>query len=333
MTPQPFRRRDAEVVRRFLQARRGWRQPPPRLKLSWSNWGFGTEPLQVSGARLAAHGIRHIELHGNLYGPDLGYRVDEVRTVLGDHGITVAGICGIVTPDQELASVKPHVRQRAIDYFRRQADFCAALGGVYVLFGAAAVGRPVAYDDSELLRAADTLRVVADHFVTTGVRGAVEPIRPEETSLVHSFADAIRLVELVDHPGVAHINGDLYHMLAGEEHIGLVLLEHGDRLANLHMADTNRRALGAGLLDLDVVLMALYAVGYHADPTRGWCTPEPLGAGGDPYRAMHGTPDPAALDALVRLTAATFFEREQQILAAGDGELLAAYGLDEEALV
>ena len=49
-------------------------------------------------------------------------------------------------------------------------------------------------------------------------------------------------------------------MLAGEDHIGA---PSGERLiTNLHMADTNRRALGRGLLDLDAVLMALYAVGY-----------------------------------------------------------------------
>lgn len=34
------------------------------LNLSWSNWGFGMEPLATSVKRLADNGIRYIELHG-----------------------------------------------------------------------------------------------------------------------------------------------------------------------------------------------------------------------------------------------------------------------------
>ena len=32
-----------------------------KLKLSWSNWGFGTETLEASARRLRKHGIEWIE--------------------------------------------------------------------------------------------------------------------------------------------------------------------------------------------------------------------------------------------------------------------------------
>lgn len=322
MKPQAFRRKDAEVIRRFIEARARQGAEAPRLKLSWSNWGFGAERLEVSAARLARNDIRYIELNGNLYGPDLGYRVPEVRRILSDVGISVAGVCGMITPEQEFASNRPHVRQRAIDYFRRQIDFCAEVGGSYILFGVGAVGRPKKYDDFEFDRAAETIRLVADDFSRRGIRAAIEPIRPEEVSVCHTFAEAERLIETIAHPAVQWINGDLYHMLAGEEHIGETILRYGDRMINLHMADTNRRALGRGLLDLDIVLMALYAVGYNEG--EKYCTPEPLGPGGNPYEAMFGEPDPAVLDDLVARTAATFYEREAEILAASDADLLPA---------
>lgn len=323
MKPQAFRRRDEAVVRRFIEARARGGAGAPRLKLSWSNWGFGAESLAVSAARLARSGIHYIELHGNLYGPDLGYRAADVRRIVADAGISVAGICGMITPQQEFASNIPHVRQRAVDYFRRQIDFCAEVGGTYILFGVGAVGRPQKYDDFEMDRAAETIRIVADDFASHGIRAAIEPIRPEEVSVCHTFAEADRLISAIDHPGVRWINGDLYHMLAGEEHIGATILQYGDRMINLHMADTNRRALGRGHLDLDMVLMALYAVGYNEDVK--YCTPEPLGPGGNPYEAMYGMPDPAALDVLVAETAATFREREAEILAASEAELLAPF--------
>ena len=55
-----------------------------RLNLSWSNWGFGIESLADSAARLEKNGVQFIELHGNHYGPDLGYKVAETKKVLGD---------------------------------------------------------------------------------------------------------------------------------------------------------------------------------------------------------------------------------------------------------
>jgi D-psicose/D-tagatose/L-ribulose 3-epimerase len=320
MRQQAFQAKDSEVVAAYLAARRAaGPAQPDRLRLSWSNWGFGPERLDVSAARLARNGIRYIELHGNRYGADLGYKTAEVRTILADAGLTVSGICGMATADAEFASNRPHIRQRAIDYNRRQADFCAEVGGSYLLVVPGAVGRPAAYDRGEFGRAVEAIRIVAEYFKELGIRGAIEPIRPEEVSLCHSFDDARRLIAAIAHPGVQHINGDLYHMLASEDHIGQTILEAGPLLINLHMADTNRRALGGGLLDVDVVLMSLYAIGYEHRPA--YCTPEPLGAGGNPYSAMFEAPDPDALDVLVERTASTFYEREAAILEASESEL------------
>jgi sugar phosphate isomerase/epimerase len=320
MKPQSFQQKDREVVERFLErTRRDAATGKRRLALSWSNWSFGMEPLAVSAARLRRFGVPFIELHGNRYGPDLGYRTAETRRILGDQGIRVSGVCGIVSPDCELASNKPHVTQRSLDYFRRNIELAAELGGSYLLFGAGAVGRPRPYDANEAARAADAIRIIAEDFARAGIRGAIEPIRAAEVSLVHTFAEARGLIDAVGHPGVRHIAGDVYHMLAGEEHIGATLLEYGRILTNLHLADSNRMALGLGMLDLDVVIMALYAVGYDADGC--FCTGEPLGPGGDPYPQMWGTPDPAMLDRLVEQTARTFYDRETEVLGAGEAEL------------
>jgi sugar phosphate isomerase/epimerase len=284
-----------------------------RLNLSWSNWGFGMEPLQDSAARLQRAGIEYIELHGNHYGPDLGYRVDETLAILADHEIKVGGVCGMFSADNDLSSNHAVHRQAAIDYLKREIPFTAAVGGAYILVVPGAVGRPDAYDDTEFERSVETLRIVADLFVEHGVKAAVEPIRSAEVSLVHTFADAKRYIEAVSHPGVGHINGDVYHMQTEEAHIGEAILNAGPMLVNLHMADSNRRALGQGSLDLDTIIMALYLIGYNRDGR--FVTPEPLGPGGDPYPAMHGKPQKDVVDALVQNTASYFREREEALLA------------------
>jgi D-psicose/D-tagatose/L-ribulose 3-epimerase len=284
-----------------------------RLNLSWSNWGFGMEPLADSAARLKKASIRYIELHGNHYGPDLGYKVDETLKILGEHGIQVAGVCGMFSADNDLSSNRAVQRQAAIDYLRREIPFTTAVGGSYLLVVPGAVGRPAPYDNTEFERSVETLRLAADWFVQYKVKAAVEPIRSAEVSLVHTIADAKRYIQAVNHPGVAHINGDVYHMQVEEAHIGEALLNAGAQLTNLHLADSNRCALGDGALDLDTIIMALYLIGFNTEGK--YVTPEPLGPGGDPYPAMYGKSNTALLDPLVIHTAAYFREREEALLA------------------
>ena len=174
-----------------------------------------------------------------------------------------------------------------------------------------AVGRPKPYDDSEFDRSAETLRLVAGLFEERHVQAAIEPIRAEEVSFCHSVQDAKRYLEAVGHPALRHITGDVYHMQAGERHIGEAILDAGEQLLNLHLADSNRGALGDGSMDLDTLIMALYLIG-HNRPDRH-VTAEPLGPGADPYIAMHGKPDTAALDRLVNLTVTCFREREEEL--------------------
>ena len=127
------------------------------------------------------------------------------------------------------------------------------------------------------------------------------------------MAAAKAYIAAVSHPGVKHINGDVYHMQAEESHIGEALVDAGDMLVNLHMADSNRTALGMGSMDLDTIIRALYLIGFNTEGR--YVTPEPLGPGGDPYPAMYGKPDGKALDELVQQTARCFREREDEVLA------------------
>jgi D-psicose/D-tagatose/L-ribulose 3-epimerase len=319
MKPQNYQIVDRDVVAKFIEFRKSHPKIERKLNLSWSNWGFGVEPFERSVARLARNHIQYVELHGNRYGPDLGYKTRETKKILDDNGVKVSGVCGMVSPESELSSNKPHITQRSIDYFRRNIEMCAELGGSYVLFTPGAVGRPKPYDDQEFYRAADAIRILGDDFLRANIRGAIEPVRSAEVSFCHTFAEARRLIDTIDHPGVRHIAGDVYHMYTEETHLSGTLLEYGHAMTNLHMADSNRRALGLGSMDLDLILMALYVVGYNND--RCFCSAEPLGPGGDPYPQMFGNPSPEILDPLVAQTARYFYEREQELLTAAPDQL------------
>lgn len=282
------------------------------LKLSWSNWGFGIETLEDSAKRLNKFGVEWIELHGNRYGKDLGYNSRQVLKTLKPYGIKVAGICGMFGPQNDFSSNSGTIRQNAIDYSRRQIELCVETGGTYILIVPAAVGRPTPYDGSEFHRSVETLKIIADEFAKAGIRGAVEPIRSAEVSIVHTFKEAEKYIEMVDSKGVQHINGDVYHMQSEESNIAETIVKYGSRLINLHLADSNRCALGDGSMDIDAIIMALYLIDYHEG--MKFATPEPLGPGGDPYPAMFGSPSPDALDKLVGKSIRYFREREKALL-------------------
>lgn len=314
MKKQNFEIRSDQIRDRFLKLKQ---EDPARLEkrlnFSWSNWGFGIESLADSAQRLQKNGIHYIELHGNHYGKDLGYKKDETLRILGDHDIKVAGICGMFSAENDLSSNKASHRQSALDYLKRELEFTAQVGGSYILVVPGAVGRPNPYDDVEFERSVETLGIVADQFVKHDIKAAIEPVRSAEVSFVHTVADAKKYIKAVNSPGVQHINGDIYHMLFEESHTGEAILDAGPQLINLHLADSNRCALGEGCLDIDTVIMALYLIGYN---TEGhYVTPEPLGPGGDPYPAMYGKPDKLLLDKLVQQTATYFREREEALLA------------------
>jgi len=313
LKPQNFEKKNLQIREEFELLRK--RQPDrfkKRLNFSWSNWGFGAEPLEQTAKRLSDNGLKYIELHGNRYGKDLGYKSSEVKKILDNHGLKTAGICGMFSSDNDMASNRGIVRQHAIDYIRRNIELGSELGAKYFLIVPAAVGRAAVIDDMEFERSVETLQKVGDIFKEHNIRGAVEPIRSAEVSIIHTFADAEKYIEKVNSPGIQHINGDLYHMLTEESHIPETICKYGKRLTNLHLADTNRCALGDGSMDIDTLIMALYLIGYNNEFC--YCTAEPLGPGGDPYPAMYGKTDPEILDELVNKSVKYWREREEMLV-------------------
>ena len=314
MQKQNFEAKNDAIHQQFLTLKKNSPEKlKARLNLSWSNWGFGLESLAQSARRLEKAGMSFIELHGNHYGNDLGYKVDETLTILGDHGLKVSGVCGMFSADNDMSSNRAGVRQAAIDYLRREVPFTEAVGGSYLLVVPGAVGRPRAYDAMEKDRSVAVLQQCAPWFTEHAVKGAIEPIRAAEVSFVHSFEDAKEYIREVESQGIAHINGDVYHMQSEESHIGEAVVNAGEMLLNLHFADSNRSALGEGSLDVSTIVRALYIIG-HNQPGR-YVSFEPLGPGGDPYPAMYGKPDTAKLDALVSNSIRYFRECEDLVLS------------------
>jgi len=312
MIKQNFKLTDAKIKQNFLDVMKN-EDYVPELKFSWSNWGFGMENLENAFKRIKQASINYIELHGNHYTNDLGYRAKEVNSLKKKYNISVSGVCGMFSKDNDLSSNSALSRQRAIDYIKRELEFINEVGGKYLLVVPGAVGRPNKYDDMEFYRSVETLQSIADLFEDYNVKCAIEPVRSAEVSFNHTVKDSLDYINQVNHPAINHINGDIYHMQSEESHIGEAIIHAGDHLCNLHLADSNRGALGEGHIDLDTIIMALYLIGYNKKDN--FITPEPLGPGGDPYPAMYAKPNEKKLTHLVTQSFNYFREREKEVIS------------------
>ena len=106
---QNFEEKNALILKKFNELRdKAPEKLKEPLKLSWSNWGFGMESLEDSCARLSGVGLKYIELHGNHYGPDLGYGAEDTMAVLRRYDMKVSGVCGMFSVHNDLSSNVPH---------------------------------------------------------------------------------------------------------------------------------------------------------------------------------------------------------------------------------
>ncbi len=134
MKLQNFQAKNEQIRGDYLAAKKAKpKKFEAKLNLSWSNWGFGMESLDASVKRLSDNDVSFIKLHGNRYGESLGYKSTETRKTLDDHDVRVSGVCGMFSAECDLSSNSGVVRQRAIDYIKRNVELGRDLDAKYFL--------------------------------------------------------------------------------------------------------------------------------------------------------------------------------------------------------
>jgi D-psicose/D-tagatose/L-ribulose 3-epimerase len=126
-------------------------------------------------------------------------------------------------------------------YLDLTLDRCRQLGALVVVWGSASsrnipagVSREQTWDDIKrfLRRAGD---IAKSHELVIGI----EPLRRQESNILNTGAEALRLVDEVNHPNVKMII-DYYH-LRTEMESPEILVQARDRIVHLHFANPNGR--------------------------------------------------------------------------------------------
>lgn len=219
------------------------------------HWDRSGAASAVAGA--AAAGFEIVEI------PLLEPSEIPIRTtveLLDRSGLTAT--CSLGLPADAHAPDHP---EEAIQFLHTAIDTAAAIGSewltgaLYAHLGFLTGAAPIA---GEIDTIAGVLRNAADHAQQRGIRLGIEIINRYETHLVNSAVQAADLLDRIDRPGIVFGHLDTFHMNLEEPDIGEAVRLLGRRLGYVHLAESNRGAIGSGLFPFQQFFEALQDIEY-----------------------------------------------------------------------
>ena len=128
------------------------------------------------------------------------------RRLAEDHGLAIDGLHWLLVapPGLSIVSEDAAVRQRTVDVMRRLVELCALLGGRYLVHGSPKQRSvpPGSTREPALARATDCFAQAGAAAADAGVVYCIEPLSTRETNLIHTVAEAARIVDEVGSPGL-----------------------------------------------------------------------------------------------------------------------------------
>jgi D-psicose/D-tagatose/L-ribulose 3-epimerase len=234
------------------------------MQLGISTWVWTspatTDVLETLLPHIASLGFDVIELPIETVGQFDVARAGELARA---HGLDVS-VCAVIGPGRDLLLAGE--ADEGVRYLRSCIDVAQALGSPTVAGPFySAVGRCWRSTAEERARdveqVARTLRAVGEYAADRGVTLGVETLNRFETSFLNTTAQAIELIERVDHPSVG-LALDVFHLGIEEKHVGDALRAAGRRLVHLQVAENDRGTPGTGSLPWRDVAKALHEIEY-----------------------------------------------------------------------
>src|SRR6266516_156174 len=180
-------------------------------------------------------------------------------------GIAISGIHWVLVQAGGMHLNHPDggVRDRTAAYLCELVDFCADLGGKFIVVGSPKqreVLRGVAPEQAWAWAAAtfrDPVRQAGRREVTI----CFEPLAPTETNFINTAEEAIRFVRQHDSPSFKIIL-DVKAMCSESKPIPQIIRQSWPHFAYFHANDRNLKGPGFGDVDFKPIAAALKEVGY-----------------------------------------------------------------------
>ena len=146
----------------------------------------------------------------------------------------------VTTPDAK-------VRAKSLRYFHKLIDFCGDLGGKIMVFGSPkgreAVKGISVQEATKYLT--ESLAGVADHAQQRGVKILLEPLGHNQTDVVNTTAETMKIIEEVHHPALQTMF-DFHNTIDEKIPFHEIIEKYFAHLYHVHVQEMDGRYLGAG---------------------------------------------------------------------------------------
>ncbi len=191
--------------------------------------------------------------------------VKHLLSITREYGLEVSALStglSYLRYGYSLSSPKDDIRSKAIEFFRKYIDISIDLNCRKVVIGLARgkCGDEVGINCNkakELLR--NSLEVLNDYAHERDAILVFEPLNRYETKLINKVSEAIELIK-----GLKNVKLllDTFHTTLEERSPYHAIIQAGNLIGHVHVADTNRLAPGLGMLDWEKIIYRLLKVGY-----------------------------------------------------------------------
>lgn len=219
------------------------------------------DDLAASCASAAELGFDAVEL---FYPEPAAVNADELRRSLRQHSLQVAAFgsgAGWVKHKLRLTDPDPGVRVRAFEYVAQLVDVAGSFGAPVILGSMQGRWGDGVSREQALAWLGDSLNELGARAARHGVPFLYEFLNRYETNLFNAVEPAIAFLNTLPNTNVKLLC-DLFHMNIEERDLAAALRAAGSRVGHIHFADSNRRAVGFGHLDVGPVAQALRDIGY-----------------------------------------------------------------------
>jgi sugar phosphate isomerase/epimerase len=218
-----------------------------------AGWGYDGVELAIRDPRLvdANELLRVVSAHG-LAVPAIG-----TGQAWGEEGLS------FTDPDPEVRAAAIQRVRDHVPFAARAGAACGEPGRTVIIIGLLrGIVKPGVSHDQAYVWIVEALQRCSEAAAPHGVRLVLEPINRYETTLINNVEQGLALIEAVGADNFGLLL-DTFHMNIEEPVIEDSIRACGDRIFHFHVADSNRWYPGAGHLDFESILDALFATGYQ----------------------------------------------------------------------
>ena len=236
------------------------------LKFGASTWlwtsPFNTDSIEPLFSKISGMGFDAVEIA--VEDPSL-IDFKAVKKALAAYNLQVV-ICGAFGTERDLTSDDQQFQQNSLRYIEACLDACAELeigffgGPMYSAVGKARM-LPPDQRKREWEMAVKNLRLVSEMAAKRNLKIALEPLNRFESDLINTVDDVLRLLNDIDNPA-AGVMLDSFHMGIEERNAEQAIVDAGDKLLHIQVAENYRGTPGTGQTNWDAYRRGLEKIGY-----------------------------------------------------------------------